>query len=111
MSADEVCAYCGTTLVFTVDGNRFRFTAHDDSFCKESARHHKMILESMLKTSQMEMARMQAERHYQHVRHRAVESDLRDALNEALDGWEQTWTSDNNDPPPPRIFELRKLHL
>lgn len=30
-------------------------------------------------------------------------------LREALDGWESCWTSENNDEPPARIGELRKL--
>jgi hypothetical protein len=34
---------------------------------------------------------------------------LREALKEALDGWEDLWTSDYNEPPPRRIAELRKL--
>ncbi len=109
MSADEVCAYCGLTLLFTQDGQQFRFTAHDDSFCKESARHQKMILESMLKTNQLEMARMSADRHYQYRAHSERETQLMEALEEALDGWTKLWVSDNNDPPPEVIAELRKL--
>lgn len=34
---------------------------------------------------------------------------LKAALIEALDGWQGCWESDNNDPPPPRIAELRKI--
>lgn len=34
---------------------------------------------------------------------------LREALRRACDGWEGCWTSDNNDPPPDEIAELRKL--
>ena len=34
---------------------------------------------------------------------------LRAALREACDGWLGCWESDNNDAPPDRIAELRKL--
>ncbi len=84
MSADVTCAYCNTMLVFTIEGKQFEFTAHDDSFCKESARHHKKILESMLKTNQLEMARMSAEKHYQYRDHDERVREISDALDEAL---------------------------
>lgn len=36
---------------------------------------------------------------------------LHAVLIEALDGWESLWRSDNNDPPPDEIAELRQRVL
>lgn len=80
MEATETCKYCNTTLEWTGEGRRLRFTAHDADFCKQSALHHKMIIEGILKQDALEKARMQAEVHYQVCDN----AELRRALEEVV---------------------------
>ena len=108
MNATKTCEFCNTTLEYEIDGQRMAFTAHDEDFCKQSARYHKMIIEDyqvrnnwMLKQNSAEMARMQTEVH-----------ELRKALEEVL-GYYET-AADDAGPireEAGRIAELRKQFL
>lgn len=43
------------------------------------------------------------------ARHLAALVAMRSARDEACAGWEELWRSENNDPPPACIAELRKV--
>lgn len=51
MTPAERCQWCDTVLVFTSDGLRMTFKAHDDAFCRDATRQRVKDLERALQAA------------------------------------------------------------